>query len=113
MSNMRPPPPGNGAWIPVDEAKDRGLVVYRVEDALDGDTDPPLHRVAPCAVEAALVVVCDRPAPGVLLADGSVLVLSWAQAAALGAAFKEFTRVVSPAERDAYGPARACVELPA
>ena len=110
--NMRPPPP-NGDWIPVSEAQDRGMLVYLMEDALDGDPHPPLHPVTARAVQAALVVSADRPMPGVLLADGSVLVLSWEQAAALGAAFREFKRVIAPAERDAFGPTRASMELPA
>ena len=113
MSNMRNIPGDDGAWLPVEEAKSRGLVVPLMEDLLDNYENPPLHPVTARAVQAALVVSADRPMPGVLLADGSVLVLSWEQAAALGAAFREFKRVIAPAERDAFGPTRASMELPA
>lgn len=109
--NMRPPPDA-GPWLPVEEAKSRGMVCSLVEDMLDGETDPPLHRTTARATEAALVMIADRPLPGIVLADGSVLALSWQQSVALVAALTEFRRVVVPVERDAHGPARACVALP-
>ncbi len=108
--NMRPPPDGD--WMPLEDALSRGLVCKLLEDMIDGNMDPPLHRTTARATEAALVMIADQPMPGIVLEDGSVVALSWEQSFALIAALQEFRRVVVPVERDVHGPSRACVGLP-
>ena len=112
MSDLRNIPDHDPAWLSIEECKARGLVVTLMEDHL-GNAEPPLHRATARAVEAALVVSVDRPMPGILLQDGTVLVLGWEQSFALVDALNEFRRLVNPVERDALGPTRATVELPA
>jgi hypothetical protein len=95
----------------VAEAKRRGLLVTLMEDHLS-DPEPAPHRTTARAVEAALVLYGQHPMPALVLADGSVVVLSWPQSFAVIEAFSEFRRVVDPVERDALGPTRASMELP-
>ena len=112
MSNMRDHNGGDPTWTPLADAITSGVVVKLVEDLLDGEDDVPLHRTTAPATEAVLVLRDGRPLPGLLLADGHVLCLSWEQVTALQRAFFEFQRLVEPTLMDKYGPARACVALP-
>jgi hypothetical protein len=113
MSNLPFIPAHDPDWIPVDEARSRGIVVTLIEDMLAGTPDAPLHRATPPATEAVLVAHVDEMMPGVLLADGRVVPLTWAQAAALRDALGEFARLLDPREHDKHGAPRASVGLSA
>ncbi|CAM5794056.1 hypothetical protein [Rhizobacter fulvus] len=111
MSNMPKISDHDPAWLPLEEAKARGLAVALIEDMLCGDVNPPLRRTTAPATEAVLIAHIDEMMPGVLLADGLVVPLTWAQALALRDALTEFARMLDPKEHGKHGAPRASVVL--
>ncbi len=112
MSNMPTISDHDPAWLPLEEAKARGLAVALIEDMLDGRPDVPLRRTTAPATEAVLIAHIDEMMAGILLADGRVVPLTWAQATALRDGLTEFLRLLQPKEHDKHGAPRASVRLP-
>jgi hypothetical protein len=111
MSNMRDGRPDGGPWMPLDDATASGVVVWLLEDSLAGNTDPPLHRTTASAVEAVLVGYVEETRPGLLLADGSVVVLGWRQMRALRDAFSTWEKLLTRTQLEVSDPVRASMEL--
>jgi hypothetical protein len=82
------------APLPAPEVADDGAALL-LDIISTGDAPQSVRPVAPSAVEAALVVQRGHAMPGLLLADGSVLVLGWAQLRPLCEAFTHW-RQLSP-----------------
>ena len=75
------------------------------------ESDDYLHVVTAPATSAVLVTRRAQTLPGLMLEDGSVVVLSWQQMVALQCAFVEFNRLLVPSQLEKFGMARATVEL--
>ncbi len=74
--------------------------VQLVEDVATYGRNKLMRQPAPEAVRATLVVQNDDGFPGIVLADGSVLVLSWAQMRTLRDVFDQWAELNSQ-EHDA------------
>jgi hypothetical protein len=70
------------------------MTVQLVEDVLaHGTADAPSHPQAPSADYATLVIHNNEGFPGVVLADGSVVVLTWRQMRALHEVFGQWAAI--------------------
>jgi hypothetical protein len=70
------------------------MTVQLVEDVLaHGTADAPSYPQAPSADYATLVIHNDEGFPGVVLADGSVVVLTWRQMRTLHEVFGQWAAI--------------------
>lgn len=71
-----------------------GPAVQLVEDVRAyGKAQAPLRPQAADAVCVTIAILEDEGYPGIELADGSVLVLSWAQMRSISAAFEQWAAI--------------------
>jgi hypothetical protein len=82
------------APLPAPEVAEDGAALL-LDIISKGDGPQSVRPAAPSAVEAALVVQRGFAMPGLLLADGSVLVLGWSQLRPLVETFEQW-RALSP-----------------